>query len=116
MTALVTGASGFLGRALVRELLAGGHRVRALIRESGDASVLDRGVEVVRGDAMDPVALRRAVEGCPLVSPRAGSGGASDREAFLSVNAGSTRLLLAACLAGGAARQRFVLAGSLASM
>ncbi len=116
MTALVTGASGFLGRALVRELLAGGHRVRALVREGGDASVLDRGVEVVRGDATDPGALRRAVEGCPLVYHLAGVRRASDRETFLSVNAGSTRLLLAACLAGGAARQRFVLCGSLAAM
>jgi nucleoside-diphosphate-sugar epimerase len=116
MIALVTGASGFLGRALVRELLAGGHRVRALVREGGDASVLDRAVEVVRGDVTDPVALRRAVEGCPLVYHLAGVRRASDRETFLSVNAGSTGLLLAACLAGGAARQRFVLAGSLASM
>ena len=116
MTALVTGASGFLGRALVRELLAGGHRVRALVREGSDASVLDRAVEVVRGDATDPVALRRGVEGCPLVYHLAGVRRAADRETFFSVNAASTRLLLAACLAAGAALQRFVLAGSLASM
>jgi nucleoside-diphosphate-sugar epimerase len=73
-------------------------------------------VEVVRGDATDPVALRRAVEGCPLVYHLAGVRRAADRETFFSVNASSTRLLLAACLATGAALQRFVLAGSLASM
>jgi len=46
MLALVTGASGFLGGALVRALGAGGHRVRALVRERSDASALDPAVEV----------------------------------------------------------------------
>ena len=116
MTALVTGANGFLGQALVRALLAGGRRVRALVRERSDASALDGGVEIVRGDATDPAALRRAVQGCSLVYHLAGVRRAADRESFLSVNAGSTRLLLEACLEAGAARQRFVLAGSLASI
>jgi uncharacterized protein YbjT (DUF2867 family) len=43
MRALVTGANGFLGRHLVRELLARGHRVRALVRPGGDASTVDPG-------------------------------------------------------------------------
>ncbi len=116
MTVLVTGANGFLGQALVRALLAWGRRVRALVRERSDASALDGGVEIVRGDATDPAALRRAVPGCSLVYHLAGVRRAADRESFLSVNAGSTRLLLEACLEAGAARQRFVLAGSLASI
>jgi len=116
MTVLVTGANGFLGQALVRALLAGGRRVRALVRERSDASALEGGVEIVRGDATDPAALRRAVPGCSLVYHLAGVRRAADRESFLSVNAGSTRLLLEACLEAGAARQRFVLAGSLASI
>jgi len=116
MMAFVTGASGFVGRALVRMLLAGGIRVRALVRERSDTSELDRAAEIVRGDATDPGALRRAVEGCPLVYHLAGVRRAADREAFLSVNAGATRLLLEACLATGAGEQRFVLAGSLASI
>ena len=40
---------------------------------------------------------------------------AADRETFLGVNAGSTRLALEACVATGAASRRFVLAGSLAA-
>jgi nucleoside-diphosphate-sugar epimerase len=116
MTALVTGAAGFLGRALVRALLAGGTAVRALVRAESDASSLEGGVEIVRGDATDRAALRRAVEGCSLVYHLAGVRRAADRESFLSVNAGSTRLALEACLETGAARQRFVLAGSLASI
>ncbi len=114
-TALVTGAAGFLGRALVRELAARGVTVRALLRAASDASVLPAGVEVVRGDALDAGAVRRAVDGCELVYHLAGVRRAADRDTFLSVNAGSTRLLLGACLEGGAARQRFVLAGSLAA-
>jgi nucleoside-diphosphate-sugar epimerase len=116
MTALVTGANGFLGRALVRALLARGIGVRALVREVSDASALDPAVEIVRGDARDPAALRRAVEGCPLVYHLAGVRRAADRAEFMEVNAGSTRLLLETCLEAGAARQRFVLAGSLASI
>src|SRR5512142_62710 len=105
MQALVTGAAGFLGRALVRALLERGASVRALVRETTDTSELDARAEVVRGDATDRAALRRAVEGCPLVYHLAGVRRAADRETFLSVNAGATRLLLEACLAAGAGRQ-----------
>lgn len=114
-TALVTGAAGFLGRTVVRELAARGIAVRALLRASSDASVLPPGVEIVRGDVSDPAALRPAVEGCELVYHLAGVRRAADRETFLTVNAGATRLLLEACVAAGAAGRRFVLAGSLAA-
>jgi len=116
MRALVTGATGFLGRALVRELQARGHTVRALVREGTDPSPLGPAVEVSRGDATDPAALRRAVEGCPLVYHLAGIRRAATPADFHAVNATSTRLLLEACVAAGAAGHRFVLAGSLAAM
>lgn len=116
MTALVTGANGFLGRALVRWLAGAGHPVRALVREGRDTAELPAGVEVVRGDATDPAALRRAAEGCALVYHLAGIRRATSRDEFLEVNAGSTARLLEACLATGAARQRFVLAGSRAAL
>jgi nucleoside-diphosphate-sugar epimerase len=113
--ALVTGANGFLGRRLVSELLERGQRVRALVRPGGDAAPVDGRAEVVRGDVLDAPSLRRAVVGCEVVFHLAGVRRSPDRRTFLAVNAGATRLLLEACLAAGAARHRFVLAGSLAA-
>jgi nucleoside-diphosphate-sugar epimerase len=116
MRALVTGGAGFLGRALARRLAGRGHAVRALLRARTDASALGPEVEIVRGDATDPAALARAVEGCDLVYHLAGVRRAAEAAEFMRVNAGSTRLILEACTAAGAARARFVLAGSLAAV
>ncbi|BDG06970.1 NAD-dependent epimerase/dehydratase family protein [Anaeromyxobacter paludicola] len=115
MRALVTGAGGFLGQHLARALVASGHEVRAMVRPGGSRGELGGGVEVVAGDATRPDDLARAVRGCPLVFHLAGVRRAAVREEFLRVNAEGTRLALEACLAEGAAAQRFVLAGSLAA-
>ncbi len=65
MTILVTGASGFVGSAVVRALLARGSQVRVLVRPQSDLSnVRDLAVEIVEGDLRDPASLRRACEGC----------------------------------------------------
>ncbi|HEX9402033.1 MAG TPA: NAD-dependent epimerase/dehydratase family protein [Anaeromyxobacter sp.] len=114
MRALVTGAGGFLGTALVRALAARGDRVRALVRRP--AAALDlAGVELVTGDATDPATLRSAVRGQELVFHLAGVRRATDPAEFLRVNAGSTRALLEACLAEAPGLTRFVLAGSMAA-
>jgi nucleoside-diphosphate-sugar epimerase len=116
MRAFVTGAGGFLGQRLVRELAARGHAVRALLRSDVAADALRRaGAEVVIGDALDPAALRRGVAGCELVFHLAGVRRATRRDEFFRGNVESTRLLLEACHDAGAASARFVLAGSLAA-
>jgi nucleoside-diphosphate-sugar epimerase len=68
MQVLLTGASGFIGGHLVRELQAAGCAVRALSRRpESDALVRALGAEPVRGTLADPAALRAAVSGCEAV-------------------------------------------------
>jgi nucleoside-diphosphate-sugar epimerase len=111
--ALVTGAGGFLGGALLRALAARGDSVRALVRGAPPAPA--PGLEVVTGDATEPGTLRRAVAGCDAVFHLAGIRRSTDPAEFLRVNAGATRSLLEACLAEAPRLSRFVLAGSLAA-
>lgn len=115
MEALITGASGFLGSALSRRLVADGHRVRALVRPASDASTLDgTGVQRVSGDVTDPGSLGRAVEGVEVVFHLAGLRRAPERSAFFRVNAEGTRTVCDTMLRAGA--RRLVLAGSLAAV
>lgn len=60
---LVTGATGNVGRELVRALLGAGEEVRALIRRDGDQSRLPAGVEGVLGDLDRPESLTAALAG-----------------------------------------------------
>lgn len=68
MKALVTGAGGFVGSAVVRALLDAGHCPHALVRPRSEAHNLD-GLAVNRcgGDVTDPASLAAAVRGCDAV-------------------------------------------------
>lgn len=99
---LVTGATGFLGQHLVRELVADGVTVRGLSRsESGDRAVAVLGAQPVRGHLGDAEALRDAVAGCDTVFHTAadtnnwGPGDAAQTQ----TNVGGTARLLAAARA-----------------
>lgn len=71
MDVLVTGATGFLGRHLVRALRAEGHAVRALVRS--DAPALEKlGATPVKGDVLEPGTLGPAVDGADVVFHLAG--------------------------------------------
>ncbi len=66
MKVLVTGASGYIGGRLVPRLLDAGHEVRCLTRDARKLAQdpwVDR-VDVVEGDALDPVAVAAALAGC----------------------------------------------------
>ena len=60
---LITGATGFIGRHVVKANLAKGNKVRALVLpgDDGEAGLRQQGVEVVNGDIRDYEAVRRAV-------------------------------------------------------
>ena len=67
-TVFLTGASGFLGGHLLRELLAAGHEVRALSRSvASDAEIVAAGGRPVHGDLADTAALTKALAGCDAV-------------------------------------------------
>ncbi|WP_202796820.1 NAD-dependent epimerase/dehydratase family protein [Pedosphaera parvula] len=65
MNCFVTGASGFIGANLVHELVAHGHRVKALLRPNADLRGL-QGVDFERvpGDVSDPSTYSTAMRGC----------------------------------------------------
>ncbi len=61
---LVTGASGFVGSAVLRALMAEGHKVRALVRRTSPRDNLEGlDVEIAEGDMRDGASLDRALEG-----------------------------------------------------
>ena len=63
-TALVTGATGFIGGRLANALADDGWHVRALVRDRGRAGELaERGIELVEGDVLDAESLRGAGDG-----------------------------------------------------
>jgi dihydroflavonol-4-reductase len=103
----VTGATGFIGANLVRELLADGCTVRALARRGSDRRGLDGcAVEVVEGDLRDPASVRTAVGGVERVFHVAADYRlwARDPAELYRTNVDGTRLVLQAAADAGADR------------
>ena len=109
----ITGASGFIGRALVEALLKRGWRVRALLRRP-DPRLQAGGVEAVFGSIEDVPALTRLAEGANAVVHAAGLIKAVRERDFFRVNAGGTARLLDGILAWSRP-PRILLVSSLAA-
>lgn len=68
MRVFVTGASGFVGSAIVNELLKHGHQVLGLARSQNSADkIIQAGAEAYHGDINDQAAMRKAAESCDAV-------------------------------------------------
>lgn len=66
---LVTGGTGFVGREIVKQLAATGHRIRLLVRhpERAAAFAKKHGCEMATGDVLDPASLEAAMQGATAV-------------------------------------------------
>jgi dihydroflavonol-4-reductase len=109
MKAFVTGGGGFIGTALVRRLLIGGHVVVALARSPSSARRLtDAGCEVVVGDLADEQLLRGALTGCDAAFHLAGDYRvgirARERAVMHEVNVRGTQRIIDAAVAAGVPR------------
>ena len=111
MKVLVTGASGFIGRRVVRRLLHDGHSVRALVRDPERRAMLPDTAETAQGDVLDPGSLVRACEGVDAVAHLAAVIRESGRLTFQRVNYEGTRNVLEAAEAAGVGR--FVFASTI---
>ncbi|MCH8923843.1 MAG: SDR family NAD(P)-dependent oxidoreductase [Planctomycetes bacterium] len=98
MKALVTGASGFIGKHLVERLTARGDDVCALVRGSSRVSHLqEHGVRLISGDVMDRESLSAATRGVDVVYHLAGCTAARSLREFMRVNARGAAHVAAAC-------------------
>ena len=95
MKALVTGANGFLGRHVVRALLARGIEVRAMVRPAARLEGLDwpSSVEVFRADLRTSRDLSRAFEGVDMLLHLAAVVSGGEDAQFAGTVAGTERLL-----------------------
>ena len=109
---LVTGATGFLGKAVVPRLAAAGHRVRMLGRSAPGAELLALG-ELVQGDIADRAVVKRALAGVEVLYHLAGmvSFDPADGPAMYRLHVAGTRGLLDEVRARGGL-ERLVLAST----
>ncbi len=117
MTLLVTGASGFLGSAVARALLAEGESVRVLTRATSDpANLRDLDAEVVHGDLRDAASLERACRGCHGLYHVAADYRlwVRDPDELYQSNVEGTRNIMQAALAAGI--ERIVYTSSVATL
>ena len=101
---LLTGASGFVGGHLLRELLSGGHQVSALSRSERSDQLLSAGGAIaIRGELSDQASLDNAAQGMHAVFHCAANTSAwsKDKAIQLETNVGGTQRLLAAAKRAG---------------
>lgn len=93
----ITGATGFVGRNLLRKLIGKGVKVRCLVR---DRSRIDNNneVETIQGDIADIDILNRATQDVDIVIHLAAIAKTSSPDEFINVNVKGTKNLVDACI------------------
>ncbi|HEU5452017.1 MAG TPA: hopanoid-associated sugar epimerase [Terriglobales bacterium] len=120
MRAFVTGATGFVGTHVARELAAAGAELRLLLRSTSDTrNIDDLRAERVTGDLLQPQSLEKAMSGCDAVfhvaaDYRLWTRDAADEKAMYRCNVDGTRALIQAAAAAGI--RRVVYCSSVATM
>jgi dihydroflavonol-4-reductase len=115
--AFVTGASGFVGSAVVRVLIRSGYGVRALVRrDSPRVNIEGLEIEVLEGDMRDAEAVAAAVKGARFVFHVAADYRlwAPDVGEILRTNVDGTRVVMTAARSAGA--ERIVYTSSVATL
>jgi len=100
----VSGGTGFVGRHVVRALVARGHTVRVLARRPPRPPFPRDGVEIVPGTLADLPALQRLVAGSQAVVHLVGIIAESSRATFTAIHVDGSRHLAEAARAAGVAR------------
>lgn len=101
MTVLVTGATGFVGREVLRQLRAAGHHVRILARNPQRAAPA---ADVHVGNVLHPESLRCAADGCDAVIHLVGIISEIGEQTFENVHLGATQNVLAEAQRAGVKR------------
>jgi len=117
MKALVTGATGFVGAAVTRRLLAEGHEVRVLVRPHSDRrNLAGLPVELTEGDLRDVPSLERALKGCNALFHVAADYRlwVRDERELYATNVDGTRNIMLAALQKGV--ERIVYTSSVATL
>jgi nucleoside-diphosphate-sugar epimerase len=115
-TALITGATGFVGGHLVRRLSEAGWTIRALVRPTSDTRLLEEaGAERVPGDLGSVEALRRGAEGADTVFHLAAATVAPDEAGYRRANVEGTRNVVAGVLTASRRPRRLVYLSSYAA-
>jgi dihydroflavonol-4-reductase len=117
VTILVTGASGFVGSAVTRALVARGESVRVLLRSaSRRENIAGLDVEVFTGDLRDAASLRRALAGCTALYHVAADYRlwVADPDELYGANVEGTRNLMLAAAEAGV--ERIVYTSSVAAL
>ena len=110
---LVAGANGGIGRQAVEQALNAGHRVRALVRNPANLAIVHPGLEIVKGDLLQPGTFERYLENIDVVISAIGVSGGLGADKPTTLYSQGNANLLAAMKENGVRRGFFISASAI---